>query len=811
MKSIFLSLFIIIFFFVWNTPQYAELKNELNAIKKIEEKDLIKAWKKLSKLINKYDKKNNIPKTLGFSNIKTKEKYDELEYINSFPYNRNLLLLKEATLAQKIAFISESPILTSYETRVARLRDQYAKNSHRFRNQLNNNISFLKKKYMVKKKYVYWKKIRLKNKKTKKKKIVKYRIPKRSQNLYYNKLAVAQKKYNNNIASEERRLRKGTQRLNRELNAKRKSYIDRAKNIYLSVITNGLNESNTISGLAVGQLALLYYQFASYHLETVLNDWDLKKSNQLISEFKKNEKNLIAELIKSKKFHPFQKDSAEKYFRLAKKISFLLKRDKRKYFKSKILTTHKKIFKDFLDWSTSENLLIKCGADNLLSVINDLNGDINQYDLKFKFEYKNFYLYIDSEKFDDAVSILNLIKKKIDKSEAPDEKKALQYIRYANQKANLYFLRGNFSQAADLFRKIREYGLKVAPKYGDKFFQNLEKEIDPLAGFNYHLCSFVAKEYSARYHALLTKFNKKLSNPYRPFNIKYSESELAKLKDLAKKIDSFIISDEVRSLEKNHNPSNFRLKLVQALIYLEINPKHSAEISEDVMYLTQEKEYALLEYYATILNGYAKLKMGYFRQARVDFTKVNTILTGIKSLADFGWIIGLGNTMIELEEYKYLNYSKKVSRKLRRARIKSLRYLINHMYTSLRAISWVKNPVNLTRLQAFIPYNISPKIQIDTLLKISKLYGQAKLINTCLKLKKSLNSYQYRNIYARYLKRKVQFEQYNMLLLSKKLKIDKKSKERLISYRRKIAGYDWNPKIEEILQKGNYSQYWRIN
>jgi len=103
--------------------------------------------------------------------------------------------------------------------------------------------------------------------------------------------------------------------------------------------------------------------------------------------------------------------------------------------------------------------------------------------------------------------------------------------------------------------------------------------------------------------------------------------------DSKKAIEALEILAESGEKNRHGEPIKYYARLRLSQILMEANPILAQKIAEDVSYIAQEKDWAYLEYHATILDGWAQyFKKGYF-YAVVSFIKAGGILPVAKRSA----------------------------------------------------------------------------------------------------------------------------------------------------------------------------------
>lgn len=97
------------------------------------------------------------------------------------------------------------------------------------------------------------------------------------------------------------------------------------------------------------------------------------------------------------------------------------------------------------------------------------------------------------------------------------------------------------------------------------------------------------------------------------------------------------VQNAARALEKltqfrghtsGGEPESYFARLRLAQILMRKNPKLAQKIAEDISYIAQEKEWFVLEYHATVLDGWALYHLGQDYKALVQFRKSRGILKG---------------------------------------------------------------------------------------------------------------------------------------------------------------------------------------
>ncbi len=90
-------------------------------------------------------------------------------------------------------------------------------------------------------------------------------------------------------------------------------------------------------------------------------------------------------------------------------------------------------------------------------------------------------------------------------------------------------------------------------------------------------------------------------------------------------------------------PARLYARLRQAQIVLEDNPELAHKIAEDITYIAQANEWYLLEYHATVLDGWAYVYLGKHYRGVINFIKARGILSADKRehAAEYSRLLGL--------------------------------------------------------------------------------------------------------------------------------------------------------------------------
>ncbi len=107
-------------------------------------------------------------------------------------------------------------------------------------------------------------------------------------------------------------------------------------------------------------------------------------------------------------------------------------------------------------------------------------------------------------------------------------------------------------------------------------------------------------------------------------------------------------ADTVKKLQlflEEKNQSEFEklfLRLILAKIILSANPSMAQKISEDIQFKAQEKGFYLLEYYATIWNGWSLYLLNKFYESNIEFTKAYSIrIKHFSNISNYSELAGL--------------------------------------------------------------------------------------------------------------------------------------------------------------------------
>jgi hypothetical protein len=180
------------------------------------------------------------------------------------------------------------------------------------------------------------------------------------------------------------------------------------------------------------------------------------------------------------------------------------------------------------------------------------------------------------------------------------------------------FLSGDPDYALKLYLSLGKDNIKFQSSYYNIFnILNLSKNYDYIINFLQEDKNFKEENLEGK-KDIWTNFP--LSKNF--LKIRLIDFIYAKNKNLN---EAVIFLERLSTNEELNDFEKLYARLIQARILYNSNIELAQKIAEDVQFKAQEKEYYLLEYYATIWNGWCLYKLKKYYQSNIEFTKAYNI------------------------------------------------------------------------------------------------------------------------------------------------------------------------------------------
>lgn len=705
-------------------------------------------------------------------------------YNGGLGFNRNFLIWLKGLQAARLYADARSHVyddLSEWREELARDRKNRMEELNSW---YNSRLGSAKRKYLKKKKFYKWIKKKVKTKqgvKIRKKKKYYWATPRSGRKKY----ASARSWLNGEYAKKEEKIREWylaqKEKLRFRMYTARSRYFHEARRLLLSGLLSPWREMRAVSYL---QLAVLYGYGPDPRRRVGLSTtgrMSLKKALNLPSK-----KRLLPP------------EPGHRYYEAGHVIAKVLRGKLEAFLPLSLWRKHREFFAHlFPDEWVSGGLILNQENELLLEYFH-LKQKLNP-DRFLEYATQNILHLQESEYWNLSYQEIDRTRDWLHKQKWDPARKYLEYTRLATHRAHTHFLAGRFERAIRLNKKLVGFTRRAIGKLGGGMRALLSSRRDPRTGQTYLPAEHYNRYWLARYYSRARQTYGAAAKPKdwkRPFVYEHTDAEQAAWKKLEAEIREFRENGPGKDFVLTSKEAWYRLRLIHSTIALEISSTASEEISQDIMYETQADRELVLEYYATLNNGWGKLGRGYWRQGRVDFTKADTILMGNLSHRELEWMTGTGKAYVELEQYKSINKDRRYLNKDRR---QSWGFHKSYLKRTLRSLYYGGYWLNLYRLQSAMPYYITPGNHLRALSEIARLYKKDEEADQLEKLRNDLNDFNQRRAWSRYVNRLVRERQWRILYGNPgKVKQDKLESE-IKNYRQQLYQFEWNRPLSNFI------------